>query len=176
MSSIIDTPIAETRTAPLEAPHRPDAPRPTRTSHGGVIWVVAIAACVAVVAISVAIVTSGGDDSDVPPPRFDWHAESLERQAHLDGQADLHSADRDAVTTGGAPSDLARFRAAERGEAVVSSDVARFLAAERAEQEAHLEAQADTYEASPVDEPQPADEDDAPEPAYLPGSRHVPTR
>src|SRR5262245_31275039 len=153
-----DHPMApNTDTLPAETRTRAPEDHPSQARRGARTWVAIIAACVAVVAIA-AVAIVAGDEGDTPATRLDPQAEQLERQAHLDGQANTHGRGPSAVTDEAAT----QYR--------------RLLEAERYEREAHLAGQAALHGPRPVDGPAPTDHGDTPEPEYLPGSRHVPTR
>ena len=153
MASNTDTLPAETSTTAREA-HRPPKVR-----RGALTWAAVIGVCIAVVALAVATLTGGDDGRDIPTPRLDPQAEQYERQAHLDGQARTYGHDNGAIT----PS-----QAGDRSS--------RNAQAEQYERQAHLDGQARTYGQHPAATSAPTDEADTPEPQFLPGSRHVPTR
>jgi hypothetical protein len=151
-------PNTDTLTAETTTPAR-EPVRPPKSRRGALTWVAVIGACSAVVALAVITLTGGNDDRDFPTPRFDPQAEQYERQAHLDGQARTYGQDRGAST----PSEA-------------GNQSARNAQAEQYEHQAHLDGQARTYGQHPAATSAPTDEADTPEPEFLPGSRHVPTR
>jgi hypothetical protein len=142
---------SNTDTLPAETstPAR-DAHRPPKARRGALTWAAVIGACIAVVAFAVATLTGGNHDRDIPTPRLDPRSEQYERQAHLDGQAKTYEQDSGAIT----PSEA-------------GNQSARNAQAEQYERQAHLDGQAKTYGQHPAA---------TPEPEFLPGSRHVPTR
>ena len=125
-----------------------EASRSASSRRGALTWVAVTAAGISVAALA-AITLSGDDhDVDIPAARYDPRAEVLERRAHLDGQARTIGRQLAAIT--------AQSRARNRTAQL----------AERAERRGHLDGQPGTIGRQTAA---------APEPVYLPGSRHLPT-
>jgi len=150
---------ANTDTLPVEAGEAtPEASRPRRARRGALTWAAVVGACVSVAVLGVMTLRGSGDDGDTRTTRFDPKAEVYEREAHLKGQATTYN-------RAGEPAAPRRpdHRAAQR--------------AEQAERRAHLAGLAKTYGLHAAETPDPpAPAADAPEPEFIPGSRHMPTR
>jgi hypothetical protein len=183
MASNTDTIPVESGTATRETTRPPKGRPPSRTPRAALSWAAVVAAGTAVVALAVATFAGGDDNLDIPATRLDPRAEQYERDAHLEGQARTYGRDNAAP----APSETGN-RTAQQAEAsryveslesrAERAATARTVAeAERIERQAHLEGQARTYGQRRADTSEtPAIAADAPEPEFLPGSRHVPTR
>jgi hypothetical protein len=183
MASNTDTIPVESGTATRETTRPPKGRPPSRTRRAALTWAAIAAAGTAVVALAVATFTGGDDNLDIPATRLDSRAEQLERDAHLEGQARTYGRDNAASAQSEAGNRTAQQAEANRHVEWLESRAeraatARTLAeAERIERQAHLAGQARTHGQRRADTSEtPATAADAPEPEFLPGSRHVPTR
>jgi hypothetical protein len=164
-----------------------EASRPATNRHGALTWLAVTAAGISVAALAVVTLGGGEQDGDIKVTRYDARAQVLERRAHLEGQAWTIGRQAAAGSPNATPHGAAQL--AERAEhrahlegqawtigphpAASAPNAAAYRTAqlaERAEHRAHLEGQAGAIER------QTATTANAPEPAYLPGSRHMPTR
>jgi hypothetical protein len=82
----------ETGTASQEAPSPPKGGPRSRTRSAVLALVTSVAACVAAAAL--VVLTDGGDDTDFPATRLAPHADQVDREAHLEGQARTHGGAR----------------------------------------------------------------------------------
>jgi hypothetical protein len=173
MASNTDTIPVESGTATRETTRPPKGRPPSRTRRAALTWATAVAAGTAVVALAVATFAGGDDNLDIPATRLDPRAEQLERDAHLEGQARTYGRDSAARAQSEAGNRTAQQAESRAERAATARTVAE---AERIESQAHLEGQARTYGQRRADTSEtPATAAD-PEPEFLPGSRHVPTR
>jgi hypothetical protein len=173
MTSNTDTIPVESGTATSETPRPPKGRTPSRTRRAALTWAAVVVAGMAVVALAVATFAGGDDNLDIPATRLDPRAEQLERDAHLEGQARTYGRDSAARAQSEAGNRTAQQAESRAERAATARSVAE---AERIERQAHLEGQARTYGQRRADTSEtPATAAD-PEPEFLPGSRHVPTR
>lgn len=173
MASNTDTIPVESGTATRETTRPPKGRPPSRTRRAALTWAAVVAAGTAVVALAVATFAGGDDNLDIPATRLDPRAEQLERDAHLEGQARTYGRDSAARAQSEAGNRTAQQAESRAERAATARTVAE---AERIERQAHLEGQARTYGQRRADTSEtPATAAD-PEPEFLPGSRHVPTR
>jgi hypothetical protein len=183
MASNTDTVPVESGTATRESTRTPKVRPPSRARRTALVWPAIIAACIAVAALAVATFTGGDDNVDIRVRRLAAQAEQHERDAHLEGQARTYGRDNAAPAQSEAGNRTAQQAEAKRYVEWLDSRAERAATArtvaeaERIERQAHLEGQARTYGQRRADTSEkPATAADAPEPEFLPGSRHVPTR
>jgi hypothetical protein len=95
MTPSTDTLPAESGTAAQEGPSPPQG-RPRSRARRAVLAPAAIvAACVAAAALALVVRSDGGGDTDLPATRPAPHADQVDHEAHLVGQARTHGGGND---------------------------------------------------------------------------------
>jgi hypothetical protein len=86
----------ETGTVAQGVPSPPQGRPRSRARRAVLAWAAIVAACAAAAALALVVRTDGGDDADLPATRPAPHADQVDHEAHLVGQARTYG---DADTT-----------------------------------------------------------------------------